>query len=67
MRVFLLRMCDSGLIADILQVLNLSELGNSLNQHANALLALIDCDLSKERARLEDLAETPLFIDGSLA
>ncbi|MFT5888352.1 MAG: hypothetical protein ACI9BO_001171 [Zhongshania sp.] len=53
--------------ADILQVLNLSELANSLNQHANALLALIDCDLSKERARLEDLAETLLFIDGSLA
>jgi hypothetical protein len=53
--------------ADILQVLNLSELAKSLNQDADALLALIDCDLSKERARLEDLAETLLFIDGSLA
>jgi len=53
--------------ADILLVLNLSALAGSLNEHCAVLDNLIDRDLSKERAQLEDLAETLLFIDGSLA
>lgn len=53
--------------ADILRVLNLPSLAGALTDHADALRALEGCDLSKERSRLEDLAETLLFIDGSLA
>lgn len=53
--------------ADILSVLNLSSLAGTLTDHADALRALEGCDLSKERSRLEDLAETLLFIDSSLA
>jgi hypothetical protein len=53
--------------ADILAVLNLPALAGTLTAHVEALNALVGCDLSKERSRLEDLAETLLFIDGSLA
>lgn len=53
--------------ADILAVLNLPALAGTLTDHVEALNALVGCDLSKERSRLEDLAETLLFIDGSLA
>jgi hypothetical protein len=53
--------------ADILRVLNLPSLASTLIEHADALRALEGCDLSQERSRLEDLAETLLFIDSSLA
>ncbi|WP_159268345.1 hypothetical protein [Zhongshania aliphaticivorans] len=53
--------------ADILSILNLPALASTLNEHADALNNLIGSDLANERARLEDLAETLLFIDGSLA
>ncbi len=53
--------------ADILLVLNLPAFAGSLNQHAGTLEALIGRDLAQERGQLEDLAETLLFIDGSLA
>jgi hypothetical protein len=53
--------------ADILSILNLPVLASTLTDHANALHALVGCDLSQERSRLEDLADTLLFIDGSLA
>ena len=53
--------------ADILRILNLPALAGTLTDHANGLHALVGCDLTKERSRLEDLAETLLFIDGSLA
>jgi hypothetical protein len=53
--------------ADILAVLNLPVLAGTLTDHVEALNALVGCDLSKERSRLEDLAETLLFIDSSLA
>ncbi|WP_373094946.1 hypothetical protein [Zhongshania sp.] len=53
--------------ADILLVLNLPAFAGSLNQHASTLEALIGRDLAQERGKLEDLAETLLFIDGSLA
>lgn len=53
--------------ADILAVLNLPALAGTLTSHADALHQLVGCDLSKERGQLEDLADTLLFIDGSLA
>ena len=53
--------------ADILRVLNLPSLASTLIEHADALRALEGSDLSQERSRLEDLAETLLFIDSSLA
>ncbi len=53
--------------ADILMVLNLPAFAGSLNEHAVVLDGLIGRDLVKERGQLEDLAETLLFIDGSLA
>jgi hypothetical protein len=53
--------------ADILMVLNLPAFAGSLNEHTNTLESLIGRDLVQERGQLEDLAETLLFIDGSLA
>lgn len=53
--------------ADILMVLNLPAFAGSLNEHTSALESLIGRDLVQERSQLEDLAETLLFIDGSLA
>ncbi|MEX1669374.1 hypothetical protein AB4876_10660 [Zhongshania guokunii] len=53
--------------ADILLVLNLAAFAGSLNEHCEVLNNLIGRDLGQERLQLEDLAETLLFIDGSLA
>ncbi|WP_372861343.1 hypothetical protein [Spongiibacter sp.] len=53
--------------ADVLQVLNLSSLADILSRHAKELLGMIGGDLSKARDTLEDLAETLLFIESSLA
>ena len=53
--------------ADILMVLNLPAFAGSFNEHANVLNGLIGRDLAQEHSQLEQLAETLLFIDGSLA
>ncbi len=53
--------------ADVLLVLNLPSLSEVLTAHAKSLLGMIDSDLSKSRGALEELAETLLFIESSLA
>lgn len=53
--------------ADVLLVLNLPSLAEVLNTHAKALLGFIGTDLSQRREQLEELAETLLFIESSLA
>lgn len=53
--------------ADVLLVLNLPALAEVLSNHAKTLLSFIGKDLSRHRNSLEDLAETLLFIESSLA
>lgn len=53
--------------ADVLLVLNLPSLAEVLGRYAKVLLDLIGTDLSRARAVLEELAETLLFIESSLA
>lgn len=53
--------------ADVLLVLNLPSLSEVLGRYAGVLLDLIGTDLSNARAVLEELAETLLFIESSLA
>ncbi len=53
--------------ADVLLVLNLPSLSEVLNTHSKALLSFVGKDLSRHRSELEELAETLLFIESSLA
>ncbi len=53
--------------ADVLLVLNLPSLSEVLGRYAGVLLDLIGTDLGNARAVLEELAETLLFIESSLA
>ncbi|NKI17371.1 hypothetical protein HCU74_08075 [Spongiibacter sp. KMU-166] len=53
--------------ADVLLVLNLPALAEVLGEHAKTLLGFIGKDLSQHRDGLEELAETLLFIESSLA
>ncbi|MBD2859888.1 hypothetical protein IB286_12835 [Spongiibacter sp. KMU-158] len=54
-------------IGEVLKVLNLPSLGETLASYAAKLKGLIGSDLSVHFGELESLAETLLFIDNSLA
>lgn len=53
--------------ADVLQILNLGKLAESLYLHATEMESLIDVDISIHRDTLDRVADSILFIDGSLA
>ncbi len=54
-------------IGEVLKVLNLPSLGETLSTYAKRLVELIGSDLGQHFDELENLAETLLFIDHSLA